>query len=374
MRSHPIAVNRYSKAVWRRNFTVWRKLMWPSLTTNVLDPLIFLFAFGYGLGAVVEQIGGLDYLTFVVPGMMCYAAMFAASFESTISTYARFSLQRTWDAILATPVTLTELMLGEMLWAATKGMFSAAASSSSVRCGAGSESRRRAAGAAGAGAGCVCFASCGLVTTAHAKTWDIFAYYFTFWVTPMFVFSGTFFEVTRFPWFVQAIAWVLPMTHLIAVVRPLTAGVALDPLAAAGASRLCRGARGRGVRAGAPPLRTAAVRLKIPGSAAARIVLDFPPAELRPRGREDRWALFFGTSSVVGAGFSPPVVQPESRRKGTTSSNRHETGETASHGAVVGRAKARPLSVGGDVALGLEGRKPLRSRRDRPAPWASPVA
>ncbi len=230
-----IALNRYSGSVWRRNFTVWRKLMWPSLTTNVLDPLIFLFAFGYGLGAVVEQIGGLDYLTFVVPGMMCYAAMFAASFESTISTYARFSLQRTWDAILATPVTLTELMLGEMLWAATKGMFSACCV---IVVGTVWGGVPNLAGALLAlpvlALGALCFASCGLVTTAHAKTWDIFAYYFTFWVTPMFVFSGTFFEVTRFPWFIQAIAWLLPMTHLIAVVRPLTAGVALDPLAASG--------------------------------------------------------------------------------------------------------------------------------------------
>jgi len=54
-----LALSRYSIAVWRRNVTVWRRLMWPSLTTNVLDPLIFLFAFGYGLGAVVQQIGGL---------------------------------------------------------------------------------------------------------------------------------------------------------------------------------------------------------------------------------------------------------------------------------------------------------------------------
>jgi lipooligosaccharide transport system permease protein len=82
--------------------------------------------------------------------------------------------------------------------------------------------------------GAICFASCGMVVTAHAKSWDIFAYFFTFWVTPMFVFSGTFFEITRFPWFVQIIAWVLPMSHLIAVVRPLTAGLPVEPLAAAG--------------------------------------------------------------------------------------------------------------------------------------------
>jgi lipooligosaccharide transport system permease protein len=231
----PIAVNRYSAAVWRRNVTVWRRLMWPSLTTNVLDPLIFLFAFGYGLGAVLETVGGLDYLSFVVPGMMCYAAMFAASFESTISTYARFSLQRTWDAILATPVTLTELMLGEMLWAATKGIFSATCviGVGLVWGGIGSLPGALMAWPALV-LGAICFACCGMVVTAHAKSWDIFAYFFTFWVTPMFVFSGTFFEVTRFPWFVQGIAWAMPMTHLIAVVRPLTAGVPVEPLAATG--------------------------------------------------------------------------------------------------------------------------------------------
>jgi lipooligosaccharide transport system permease protein len=234
-RTAVLALNRYSIAVWRRNVIVWRRLIWPSLTTNVLDPLIFLFAFGYGLGAVVQEIGGMSYLTFVVPGMMCYAAMFAASFESTISTYARFSMQRTWDAILATPVTLTELMLGEMAWAATKGMFSA---SCVIVIGTLWGGVPNLPGALLAlpviAVGAVCFACCGLVATAHARTWDLFAYFFTFWVTPMFVFSGTFFEVTRFPWFIQAIAWVLPMTHLIAVVRPLTAGVALDPLVALG--------------------------------------------------------------------------------------------------------------------------------------------
>jgi len=230
-----IPVNRYSRAVWRRNATVWRRLIGPSLATNVLDPLIFLFAFGYGLGAVIDKVGGLNYLSFVVPGMMCYAAMFAASFESTISVYARFHMQRTWDAILATPVTLTELMLGEMSWAATKGLFASCCviAVGTIWGGIGSFWGVTAALPVIA-LGSICFACTGLVVTAHAKSWDVFAYFFTFWITPMFMFSGTFFEVTRFPWFVQAVAWVLPMTHLIAVVRPLTAGVTLDPFAAAG--------------------------------------------------------------------------------------------------------------------------------------------
>jgi len=230
-----IPVNRYSRAVWRRNFTVWQRLLGPSLATNVLDPLLFLFAFGYGLGAVVDRVGGLDYLSFVVPGMMAYGAMFAASFEATVSTYARFSMQRTWDAILATPVTLTELMLGEMSWAATKGVFSACCVVlvGALWGGVGSLSGALLAIPVLA-LGAVSFACCGMVATAHAKSWDIFAYFFTFWVTPMFMFSGTFFEVARFPFAIQAIAWALPMTHLIAIVRPLAAGLPLAPLAALG--------------------------------------------------------------------------------------------------------------------------------------------
>src|SRR4051794_6930076 len=171
-----IPVNRYSRAVWRRNALVWHRLIAPSLTTNVLDPLIFLFAFGYGLGAVLDQVGGLDYLSFVVPGMMCYAAMFAASFEATISTYARFSLQRTWDATLSTPVTLTELMLGEMSWAATKGTFSALCVIIVGGLWGGIANLPGVLLAFPALVlGAVCFACCGLVATSHAKNWDLFS-------------------------------------------------------------------------------------------------------------------------------------------------------------------------------------------------------
>ena len=84
------------------------------------NPLLFLFAFGFGLGAVIDDMGGLDYLAYVVPGMMAYSAMFAASFETTIGSFARFNMQKTWDAVLATPVSLLELLLGEAVWAACK--------------------------------------------------------------------------------------------------------------------------------------------------------------------------------------------------------------------------------------------------------------
>src|SRR5918992_5104110 len=111
------AVASHTLAVCWRQYLVWRRIIWPSLSTNVANPVLFLFAFGFGLGAVIDAMGGLSYLAYVVPGMMAYSAMFAASFETTVGSYSRFMLQKTWDAVLATPVRLTELLLGELLWA-----------------------------------------------------------------------------------------------------------------------------------------------------------------------------------------------------------------------------------------------------------------
>jgi lipooligosaccharide transport system permease protein len=223
--SEAALITSHSLAVCHRQYLVWRKLIWASLTTNVANPLLFLFAFGFGLGAVIDDMGGLRYLAFVVPGMMAYSAMFAASFETTIGSYARFNMLKTWDAVLATPVSLMELLLGEAVWAAAKALFSAVCV--------------LVVGALWGGVGSLpgallslpliflagfTFAACGLAATAHAKSWEFFSYFFTFWVTPMFVFSGVFFGVDRFPSYVQPISWVLPMTHVIEVVRPLTAG------------------------------------------------------------------------------------------------------------------------------------------------------
>lgn len=223
-----LSSSRYVQAVWWRQALVWRRLFWPSMTSNVANPLLFLFAFGFGLGAVIETVDGQSYLAFVVPGMMAYSAMFAASFEATISAFARFHMQRTWDAVLATPVTLSELLLGELIWAASKAMIAA---SCVLVVGALWGGVPSLVGALLSlpllALASLAFAAFGLLATAHARDWDFFSYFFTFWMTPMFVFSGVFFAVDRFPDFIQPLAWLLPMTHLIAVIRPLTIGTDL---------------------------------------------------------------------------------------------------------------------------------------------------
>lgn len=225
----PLATG-YSIAVTWRQYLVWRKLIWSSLATNVANPILMLFAFGFGLGRFIDTIDGIDYLAFVVPGMIAYSAMFAASFETTIGSFTRYYMQRNWNAVLATPVTLSELLFGEVLWAALKGMLSALCVLAVGWMWGGVPSIGGALIALPlvfvASVGFACY---GLVATSLAKGYEFFSYFFSFWVTPMFVFSGVFFEIDRFPAFVQWIAWILPLTHLVAVIRPLTAGVPLDP-------------------------------------------------------------------------------------------------------------------------------------------------
>ncbi len=230
----PAAAGRGALAIWRRNALVWRRLFWSSMANNLANPLLFLFAFGSGLGATIERMDGIDYLAFVVPGMVAYSAMFAASFEATISAFTRFHQQRTWDAILATPVTLLELLLGEALWAASKAMVPAVGVLvvgwlwGGVPSPSGALASLPVVFLASLG-----FAAQGLAATAFAKSYEFSNYYFTFWITPMFVFSGVFFAIGRFPDYVAAVSWLLPMTHLVEVIRPLTAGGELAPAAAA---------------------------------------------------------------------------------------------------------------------------------------------
>ena len=219
----------YVVSVASRHYIVWRKLLGSALTTNIANPILFLFAFGFGLGQFIDRMDGMSYMAFVVPGMIAYSAMFAASFETTIGSYSRYEWLQNWDAVMATPVTMTELLMGEVFWAAVKAMLSAISVLIVGWLWGGIPSLTGALMTLPlVFVASLCFACCGLTATAYAKGWEFVSYFFTFWVTPQFVFCGVFFEVSRFPDIVQKIAWFLPMTHLIAVARPLSAGIPID--------------------------------------------------------------------------------------------------------------------------------------------------
>ena len=108
--------------VWRRHFAVYKKLYKSSIALNFLEPVLYLVALGIGLGAFVKEINGVPYINFIAPGIIASSSMFAATYECTYGTYVRMFYQKTFDAILATPVNIYDLIAGELIWGATKSL------------------------------------------------------------------------------------------------------------------------------------------------------------------------------------------------------------------------------------------------------------
>lgn len=211
-------------AVWRRNGRVWRKLLGPALLGNIGEPLLYLLALGYGLGVFVGELEGMDYITFLASGFVCASAMNTASFEGLYSAYTRMAVQDTWTAMFFTPLSPADVVLGETMWAATKSLISATAILI-VAIPLGAVHDWSALGVlpvvflTG-----FSFGALALVISTVARNYDFFLYYFTLLLTPMLLLSGVFFPLDNMPAAVRTAAEILPLTHAIAIVRPLMTG------------------------------------------------------------------------------------------------------------------------------------------------------
>ena len=219
------ALSRRWWPVFLRNLLVWRKLAIPSLVGNIAEPLMWLVAFGYGMGALIGEleVNGqkVPYILFLASGSICMSAMNAASFEALYSAFSRMHVQKTWDGILNAPVGLDNIVLAEMLWAAFKALFtSTAILGVMLALGISYSPKLLAAWPVLLCAG-VMFSSIALVFNALAKSYDFFTYYFTLVLTPMMFLSGVFFPREQLPPVVRAISDWLPLTNAIELVRPM---------------------------------------------------------------------------------------------------------------------------------------------------------
>ena len=212
--------------IWRRHFLVWRKVAVTSILGHLADPVIYMLGLGYGLGSLLPDMGGTPYMVFLAAGTVCYSTMNSASFEALYSGFARMHEQRTWEAILNTPVTLDDVVLSEVLWAASKSLMSGLAVLLVVWLLGLSHSLLSLWVIPLALLVGLCFASIGLIMTALAPSYDFFMYYFTLVITPMMLLCGVFFPVTQLPPLWQAVAAVLPLSHAVDIARPLLSGVA----------------------------------------------------------------------------------------------------------------------------------------------------
>ena len=206
--------------VWFRNFTVYKTHLAPNLVGNIGEPLISLFAMGYGLGGYIPQIAGMPYISFLAPGLVITSAMYSATFECTFGAYTRLTVQGTYDTVMATPLSVEDLTLGEILWGMTKACIASSVLIAVITVfglytpSAGLLAIMLVVGATG-----YIFASAALCCAALSPSYEFFNYYFTIVIAPMFFLSGVFFPLDRLPEVVQKIALFFPATHSVALIR-----------------------------------------------------------------------------------------------------------------------------------------------------------
>jgi lipooligosaccharide transport system permease protein len=214
--------------VWQRDadvyFTTWKTEFLPPL----LEPILYVFAFGLGLGQLIHEVRyegrSLVYIQFMAPGIIAIAIMFWAFFETTFSSYVRMYYQKTFDAILATPLLVEDVILGEILWATTKAMIAA-----TIMLGV-LTALGLVAWPSGllvipiAAMGGLLFAGLGLLMTSTVKTISQFNVPMFVVIMPMFTFGGTFFPVDILPRWALTVAWCLPLTHLSLLTRAAVLG------------------------------------------------------------------------------------------------------------------------------------------------------
>jgi lipooligosaccharide transport system permease protein len=210
--------------VWRRNLLVWKKLAVASVLGNIADPLLYMLALGYGIGAFVPEVGGMKYIAFIGTGMVCQSAMFTSSFEAMYSAFSRMQMQRTWDAIINAPLSLDDVVLAEWIWAASKAVVSTTAILGVIMLlGYGHTWLAVWILPLGFLVG-LTYGAFGLVMNALAPGYDFFTYFFTLVLTPTLLLSGVFFPVDRMPAALATVAGFLPLKHAVDIARPLLSG------------------------------------------------------------------------------------------------------------------------------------------------------
>jgi lipooligosaccharide transport system permease protein len=210
----------HALSVWRRNASMYRRTWMWNILPNFFEPVLYLASIGIGVGAYVSQMGGMPYVNFLAPGLLCVAAMNGASFEVTYNMYVRLNFEKAYDAMLTTPVEPVDVLAGETMWAMTRAsiyggcffivlaLFGLAPLPSSLLV-------LPLIPLAG-----LLFAAIGVSFSLRIPTIDLFSFYFTLFITPLFLFSDVFFPLQErlsggWLW----LAEVLPLLHPVRLAR-----------------------------------------------------------------------------------------------------------------------------------------------------------
>ncbi|HNL85646.1 MAG TPA: ABC transporter permease, partial [Methanoregulaceae archaeon] len=223
-------ISRLSLNVWRRNWDVFFKTYQVNFLPPFIEPVLYLLAIGFGLGMYVGEINGIPYVNYIAPALLAISIMNASFFECTYSSYVRMYYQKTFDAMIATPLSLDDVITGELLWGATRSLiYSSVMLLVLILFGVVDLPLSLLIIPFSFLAGLL-FACIAMCFTAITPGIDALNYPAFLFITPMFLFSGTFFPLEVLPQTVQVIAvTLLPLTQLVIITRSLTLS-SLSPL------------------------------------------------------------------------------------------------------------------------------------------------
>ena len=215
-----MSFSRYALSVWRRNAAMYRRTWKLNILPNFFEPILYLVSIGIGVGAYVSQMGGTSYVAFLAPGLVAVAAMNGASFEDTYNAFVRMNFEKTYASMLTTPIQPDDVLLGEVLWAITRAAIYGSIFYVVVA----------AAGLAPLPASLwalplipltgMLFAALGIAFSLRIPNIDLFSFYFTLFLTPLFLFSDVFFPLAeRLPGWGLWVAEALPLLHPVRLMR-----------------------------------------------------------------------------------------------------------------------------------------------------------
>ncbi len=210
--------------MWQRNRDVFLRLWQSQVPGFIAEPVVVLLAMGMGLGAYVKLGGDQSYIEFIVPGIIASYGMFSASFECTYGSFFRMDEHKTYDAIIATPLSVEDVIAGEIFWGATRSCLTGTIILGVAAAFQLVHSPWALLIPLLSFMGGVVFSSIAILYTSLVPSFYSFNYYFTLFITPMFFFSGVFFPLDALPDVVQRISIFIPLTPVVTIARALVAG------------------------------------------------------------------------------------------------------------------------------------------------------
>ena len=218
-------ISRRTWQVWRRNRDVFMKTYKVNFIPPIVEPVLYLLALGFGLGLFVKEIDGVSYADFIAPALLAITIMNASFFECTYASFVRMYYQKTFNAIVATPLNVDEVITGEILWGATRSTISATIMLGVIALFGLASFPMALLIIPFSFIGGLLFACLAMCFTAVTPRIDSLNYPTSLFVTPMFLVSGTFFPLSALPAAVQNFANIaVPLVHVVKISRAMTYG------------------------------------------------------------------------------------------------------------------------------------------------------